>query len=110
MNKTTHRGGLLIAAALALTAALGTTGCAVTRNQESVGAYVDDATLTTRVKAKFAADPTVSAMAISVETMKGVVQLSGFAKSTEERAVAERLARETSGVKAVRNDIAIRTS
>jgi osmotically-inducible protein OsmY len=110
MNKTTHRGGMLVAAALALTTVLATTGCAVTRNQESVGAYVDDATLTTRVKAKFAADPTVSAMAISVETMKGVVQLSGFAKSNEERAVAERLARETSGVRAVRNDIAIRTS
>jgi osmotically-inducible protein OsmY len=110
MKKTTQRGGLLIAAALALTAALGTTGCAVARDQETVGAYVDDATLTTRVKAKFAADRTVSAMAISVETMRGVVQLSGFARSNEERAVAERLARETSGVKAVRNDIALRTS
>ncbi len=109
MNKTFKLSSLLLATATAL-AALTTTGCAVTRNQETVGAYVDDATLTTRVKAKFAADPTVSAMAISVETMKGVVQLSGFAKSGEERAVAERLARETSGVTAVRNDIAIRTS
>lgn len=109
MNKTFKLSSLLLASATALMA-LTTTGCAVTRNQETVGAYVDDATLTTRVKAKFAADPTVSAMAISVETMKGVVQLSGFAKSHEERAVAEKLARETSGVTAVRNDIAIRTS
>ncbi len=73
-----------------------------------MGAYVDDAALTTRVKAKFAADPTVSAMAISVETLKGTVQLSGFAKSYEEKSMAEKLARETSGVVAVRNDIAIR--
>ena len=73
-----------------------------------VGAYVDDTAVTTRVKAKFAADPTVSAMAISVETLKGTVQLSGFAKSAEERAMAEKLARETSGVKAVKNDIAVR--
>ena len=60
------------------------------------------------MKAKFAADPIVSAMAISVETLKGTVQLSGFAKSAEERATAEKLARETSGVVAVRNDIAVR--
>lgn len=98
---------LLLATATALTA-LTTSGCAVTRNQETVGEYVDDATLTTRVKAKFAADTTVSAMAIGVETLKGVVQLSGFAKTADERAMAERLARSTSGVRAVTNDIVIR--
>ena len=100
---------LTLALTAALVATLGaTSGCAVTRNQETVGAYVDDAALTTRVKSKFAADPTVSAMAISVETLKGTVQLSGFAKSFEEKAMAEKLARETSGVVAVRNDIAVR--
>ena len=100
---------LTLALTAALVATLGaTSGCAVTRNQETVGAYVDDTALTTRVKAKFAADPTVSAMAISVETLKGTVQLSGFAKSQEERATAEKLARETSGVTAVRNDIVVR--
>lgn len=100
---------ITLAVASALVATLATTsGCAVTRNQETVGAYVDDAALTTRVKSKFAADPTVSAMAISVETLKGTVQLSGFAKSHEEKAMAEKIARETSGVVAVRNDIAVR--
>ena len=100
---------LTLALAAALVATLGaTSGCAVTRGQETVGAYVDDTALTTRVKAKFAADPTVSAMSIGVETLKGTVQLSGFAKNADERAMAEKLARETSGVVAVRNDIAIR--
>jgi len=100
---------LPLALAAALVATLGaTSGCAVTRDQETVGAYVDDTALTTRVKAKFAADPTVSAMSIGVETLKGTVQLSGFAKNTDEKAMAEKLARETSGVVAVRNDIAIR--
>jgi hyperosmotically inducible periplasmic protein len=96
---------------LALTAALTvitTSGCAVARDQSTVGEYVDDTTLTTRVKGKFAADPTVSALSIGVETLKGTVQLSGFAKTAAERSMAEKLARETSGVKAVRNDIAIR--
>lgn len=87
---------------------LATTGCAVMRDQETVGEYIDDTALTTRVKGKFAEDPTVSAMAISVETMKGTVQLSGFAKSPDERAKAEQLARATSGVKMVRNDIRLR--
>jgi osmotically-inducible protein OsmY len=87
---------------------LATAGCAVTRSQETVGAYVDDATITTRVKAKFAEDKTVSAMSISVETLKGMVQLSGFAKSLDEKMTAERLARGVSGVTAVRNDIVVR--
>ena len=100
---------LVLAALVATAAALGAAGCAVERHQETVGAYVDDTTITTKVKAKFADDPTVSAMAIKVDTMKGVVQLSGFAKSTEERMMAERLARDTSGVQSVRNDIVVRT-
>ena len=98
---------IAIAAMVATLTVLGA-GCAVERHQETVGAYVDDSTITTKVKAKFAGDPTVSAMAIKVETLKGVVQLSGFAKSADERMAAERLARGTTGVQAVRNDIIIK--
>ena len=100
----TTAASLALAGLLAFTAA----GCAVTREQSTVGQYVDDATITTRVKAKFAEDPTVSAMSISVETLKGTVQLSGFAKSTAERNRAVEIARTTPGVKAVKNDIVIR--
>jgi len=95
---------LALAGLLAFTAA----GCAVTREQSTVGQYVDDATITTRVKAKFAEDSTVSAMAISVETLKGVVQLSGFAKSNAERSKAEDLARGTPGVVNIKNDIVVK--
>lgn len=97
----------LVAAALSAVIAA-TSGCAVTRGQETVGAYVDDTTITTKVKSKFAEDPAVSAMAIKVETLKGTVQLSGFAKNEEERAKAERLARDTQGVVSVKNDIVVR--
>jgi osmotically-inducible protein OsmY len=99
-----------LAAAMTAVALLATAGCAVTRDQQSVGSYVDDATLTTRVKAKFAENPSVSATAISVETFEGVVQLSGFAKSSEERAMAEQLARNTSGVRGVKNVISVRAA
>ena len=104
-----RRGGVVVAMALAgLVAVPVLQGCAVARDQQSVGSFIDDATLTTRVKAKFAEDRSVSAMAISVETLKGVVQLSGFAKSAEERTKAEELARSVSGVVSVRNDIVLR--
>lgn len=83
-------------------------GCAVTREQSTVGEYVDDASITTQVKAKFADDKTVSAMAISVETLRGTVQLSGFAKTAAERSQAEAIASRVKGVKAVQNNIALR--
>ncbi len=97
-----------IIAGVAAVSAIALPACTVMRDQQSVGTYVDDATLTTRVKAKFAEDKTVSALAISVETFKGMVQLSGFAKSGEEKAMAERLARAVSGVSGVKNDIVVR--
>jgi hyperosmotically inducible protein len=84
------------------------TGCAVARDQQTVGAYVDDATITTRVKARFAEDKTVSATALSVETLNGTVQLSGFAKSNAEKSAAETIAKGVPGVKGVRNDVVVR--
>lgn len=83
-------------------------GCAVTRGQETVGAYVDDATITTQVKARFVDNKDVDAGAIKVETLNGTVMLSGFAKSNNERATAESIARNVNGVKSVKNEIAIR--
>ena len=97
----------LIAAMTALVL-LSTTGCAVTRGQETVGAYVDDATITTKIKARFVDNKDVDASAISVETLNGTVMLSGFAKNMTEKSMAEKLAREVSGVKQVKNEIAIR--
>jgi osmotically-inducible protein OsmY len=85
-----------------------TAGCAVTRGQESVGAYVDDSAITTAVKARFVDNKTVDASAISVETLNGTVMLSGFAKSGAEKTVAESLAWKVNGVKQVKNEIAIR--
>ena len=83
-------------------------GCAVGRGQQTAGAYVDDAAITTAVKAKFAEDKTVSATSISVETLNGTVQLSGFAKSGAEKMQADNIARGVKNVKSVRNDIAVR--
>jgi hyperosmotically inducible protein len=84
------------------------TGCSVARDQQTVGSYVDDAGITTAVKAKMAEDKTVSATSISVETLNGTVQLSGFAKSASEKNQAENIARNTKHVREVRNSIVVR--
>ena len=85
-----------------------TTGCSVARHQQTVGSYVDDAGITTAVKAKMTEDPVVSAAAISVETLNNTVQLSGFAKSQAEKDRAESIARNTQHVREVRNSIVVR--
>ncbi|MES2425305.1 MAG: BON domain-containing protein [Pseudomonadota bacterium] len=95
-------------AAMAGVTIVAATGCAVARDQQTVGAYVDDSVITTKVKARFAEDKTVAATSISVETLKGTVQLSGFAKSSSEKAQAESIARSVEGVRSVRNDIVVR--
>jgi len=84
------------------------TGCAVGRGQETAGAYVDDAAITTSVKAKLLEDKTVSGTSISVETLNGTVQLSGFAKSIAEKTQAANIAHHVKNVRAVRNDIVVR--
>jgi hyperosmotically inducible periplasmic protein len=98
----------LFVAAVASVISIGSTGCTATRTKESTGQYVDDSAITTKVKAKLLDDPVVSGLRISVETYKGVVQLSGFANSTAEIKEAESLATNTDGVVSVRNDIQLK--
>ena len=92
----------LIAAAL-LGSALAV-GC-THLGEKSAGVTLDDATITTKVKAKFVEDATVKALNIKVDTYQGVVQLSGFARSRAEADRAAEIARATKGVKSVKNDI-----
>ena len=87
---------------------LAASGCAVSRGQETVGAYIDDAGITTVVKSRLFEDKDVAGSSISVETLKGTVMLSGFAKSSLARNKAEAIARGVKGVTAVKNEIAIR--
>ena len=91
-------------AAIVLGTALATAGCANV-GDKSVGAHIDDSTIATKIKSKFVADKTVEASDIKVTVFEGTVQLSGFAKSTDEVRRAGEIARETSGVKSVKNDI-----
>ena len=102
MNIRTLLVGALAASLVALS------GCAVTRGQETMGAYVDDTAITTSIKARFVDNRDVDASSIKVETLNGTVLLSGFAKNATERNTAEVIARRVSGVRSVRNEIAVR--
>ena len=99
---------ITVAAALAALTLVAASGCAVTRSQESVGAYVDDAAITTAVKGAYVGNKEVDASSIGVETLNGTVMLSGFAKNATEKGTAESIARKVNGVKSVKNQIAVR--
>lgn len=83
-------------------------GCAATATRESTGEYVDDATITTKVKAQLVHDKVVSALDVKVETFKGIVQLSGFVDTPQEKSRAEADAARVAGVKGVQNNITVK--
>jgi osmotically-inducible protein OsmY len=103
MNHKTLRAAVAISLSL-----LAVSGCAVSRGQESVGAYVDDTGITALVKSRLFEDKDVAGSSIGVETLNGTVMLSGFAKSSLERNKAENIARGVKGVTSVKNEILIR--
>ncbi len=86
------------------------TGCAGTRTSQSTGEYIDDATITTKVKGSFVRDPVVKALDVKVDTFKGVVQLSGFVETAEQKARAEQIAAGIQGVQSVQNNITLKTA
>jgi osmotically-inducible protein OsmY len=87
---------------------IGLAGCAGTQTRESTGEYIDDAAITTKVKSAMIADKEVSAYPISVETIKGVVHLTGTANTRHEADKAATIARGVAGVKSVVNKIQVK--
>jgi osmotically-inducible protein OsmY len=83
-------------------------GCAGSRTQESTGEYVDDSTITAKVKAAILGDPDLKVLQINVETFKGVVQLSGFVNSPQVVSRAGEVASRVSGVKSVKNNLLVK--
>jgi len=81
--------------------ALGVLGACTSTQPAKV--QFDDSAITTAVKAEMIKDPVVSALAVDVTTNEGVVVLTGRVKSAQESAQAEKIARDTNGVKRVRN-------
>jgi len=85
-----------------------TLGCASTSKSEGTGEYVDDSVITAKVKTAIFEEPTLKSAEINVETFKGVVQLSGFVKSSDSVGKATMVARNVAGVKSVKNDMLVK--
>jgi osmotically-inducible protein OsmY len=81
-------------------------GCAATG--EAAGQAIDDATITTGVKAAINGDPNLKVSALEVETEQGVVRLGGFVSSADDVAAAAAAARTVKGVKSVKNDLRLK--
>jgi osmotically-inducible protein OsmY len=82
--------------------------CASTSKHESTGEYVDDSVITTKVKSLLAGDDFFKSFQISVETYKGVVQLSGFVSSQDVVNRAGKITKGVKGVKSVKNNLIVK--
>ena len=82
--------------------------CASTSKQSGTGEYVDDSVITTKVKTMLAADDFLKSFEISVETYKGIVQLSGFVDSQKAVDKAGEIASGVKGVKSVKNNLNVK--
>ena len=82
--------------------------CASTSKQEGAGEYVDDSVITTKVKSMLASDDFLKSFEITVETYKGIVQLSGFVDSQKAIDKAGEIASGVKGVKSVKNNLSVK--
>ena len=91
-------------------AADGGTAADAAAPQASASAGMDDAAITTAVRAKLAADGKVPAESIDVDTKAGVVTLKGTVKSEQEKQEVLQVARDTQGVVKVEDLLTVKVS
>lgn len=102
MRTQRHNYGAIILLSVTLLAPLFVAACG-----KSVGETIDDATITAEVKTALVNDPQVAGSRIEVDTIKGVVTLSGAVKAPAERDKAIALARQVKGVKDAKSTLQI---
>lgn len=86
----------------------GLAACASTPQHQGAGEYIDDAVVTAQVKAAIVDDPKLKVGDVHVDTLKGVVQLSGFVSNSSQIAEASSVATGVPGVKSVRNALQLK--
>ncbi len=80
----------------------------VDEGERTAGGVVDDTVITAKVKTALAADSTVEAHEVNVETRDGVVQLAGFVDNSTQKSQATEVARRVAGVKQVDNQLEVK--
>jgi osmotically-inducible protein OsmY len=100
---------LLLATSLSVAPAILTSGCAVTRGKETASQYAKDKEIATRVKTALYMDSVTKGTEIKVQSLQGVVQLSGFVDSQAAKERAGQIASSTPGVVQVYNNLLLPT-
>jgi hyperosmotically inducible protein len=95
--------GLLTTAAITATS-----GCAGDKYNRSTGQYIDDKSLTMRVKHALGENPEYKFSDVSVNIFRGTVQLSGFVNTSDQKSKAEDIAKQVQGVDKVVNNITVK--
>ncbi len=98
-----------LAASLSLVVGV-TTSCSSSRYHRSTGTYLDDKTISTKVKTELYADPNVKGTQVQVTTYQGAVQLSGFVDTQAEKDRAAEVARRVQGVQKVTNNLIVKNA
>jgi osmotically-inducible protein OsmY len=102
---------VMVAVSVLGAATLVTTGCKSNSGSEekrTAGTYIDDSSITAKIKSKMVGDSVVKAHQINVDTFQGNVQLNGFVDNEAQKQRAEEIARNTSGVLNVQNNLQLR--
>jgi len=79
----------------------------LTVGERTVGDWVDDTLISSRLKAQLIADIDVRASDIDVSSSQGVVTLIGRVRTTGMKQDAERIARDINGVTDVHNELVV---
>ena len=91
-----------------ISAGLLITGCADNRYEPTPGVKLDDTLTSQQVREAFLADRQYKFEDVKVTTFQSTVQLSGFVATGDEKARAEKIARDLPGVKNVENNISVK--
>lgn len=104
MRHSVKTTGLLSGVFAALALSMGVTSMAADATR-TAGQVVDDAAVTSKIKAELLKDPATKALDINVETRNGIVQLNGFVDSAAARSRADAIAKSVTGVSEVQNNL-----
>ena len=100
--------GAIICLGVGLSLGILAVGCTGDRYHQSTGEVIDDAAVTSKVKAELLKDPDVKGLAVKVKTYKGKVQLSGFVDTQGQKQRAGEIARGVKGAQWIENNISVK--
>lgn len=99
---------LVLCLSLSVAAVIGVSGCAGDRYERSTGEYIDDKSLSSRVRSALSDNAEYKFGDVNVTSFRGTVQLSGFVSTSDQKRKAGDTAEKVQGVKNVENNITLK--